>query len=90
MCGSLMGAEAQPAAMRKHAEILDQLDKLEQRLRDAEAGTWRFTAIDLVCGSCRETLGGVDIERGDAMAASLRVRLETLRREHAEARRRPA
>jgi hypothetical protein len=90
MCGSLMGVEAQPAAMRKRAEILDQLDTLERRLRDAEAGTWRVTAIEVVCSPCRETLVGVDVERGDAMLAPVRARLEALRNEHAEALRRSA
>jgi hypothetical protein len=89
MCGSLMGAEAQPAAMRKRAEILDQLDKLERRLRDAESGTWRLTAVEVVCGPCRETLVGVDIEGGDAMLAPLRARLRALRDALAAALQRP-
>ena len=90
MCGSLMGAEAQPAAMKKRAEILDQLDKLERRLRYAVAGTWRLTAVEVVCGPCRETLVGVDIERGDALLAPLRARVQALRDAHAAALQRPA
>jgi hypothetical protein len=85
-----MGAEAQPAAMRKRAEILDQLDKLERRLRDAEAGAWRLTAVEAVCGPCRATLVGVEIERGDAVLAPLRARLRALREQHAAALQRPA
>ena len=90
MCGSLMGAEAQPAAMRKHAEMLDQLDALERRLREAEAGTWRLTTVEVVCPPCRETLVGVDFERGDAVIAALRGRIGALRNAHAEAMRRSA
>ena len=90
MCGSLMGAEAQPAAMRKQAEILDQLDALERRLREAEAGRWRLTMVEVVCPPCRETLVGVDLERGDAMLSPLRTRIAALRSEHAEAMRRSA
>lgn len=90
MCGSLMGAEAQPAAMRSRAETLDQLDHLERRLRDAEAGTWRVTAVEAVCGSCRETLVGLEVERSDALLAPLRARIAALRAEQADAMRRSA
>jgi hypothetical protein len=90
MCGSLMGAEAQPAAMRKHAEAMDRLDHLERRLREAEAGSWTVTVVEAVCPPCREALVGVDVQRGDALLAPLRARITALRQEHAEALRRSA
>jgi hypothetical protein len=90
MCGSLMGAEAQPAAMKKRAEILDRLDRLERTVREAEAGSWRITAVEALCGSCRATLVGVEVTHGDAMLAALRARIAALREEQAAALRRSA
>jgi hypothetical protein len=81
MCGSLMGAEAQPAAMRKEAEIQDQVDRLERRLREAERGTWTVTAA-VVCVSCQPLLltsGGP----GADLPGSLRARIQQLRSESA-------
>jgi hypothetical protein len=90
MCGSLMGAEAQPAAMKKRAEILDELDRLERRLREAEAGSWRIAAVEALCGSCRATFVGIDVTQGDPTLAPLRARIAALREEQAEALRRSA
>jgi hypothetical protein len=85
-----MGAEAQPAAMRKHAEALDRLDRIERRLHEAEDRTWRLTVLEAVCTPCQETFVGVGLERGDATLAALRARIAEVRREHAEAIRRSA
>jgi hypothetical protein len=90
MCGSLMGAEARPAAMRTRAEILDQLDRLERCVHDAEAGIWRVSTVETVCGPCRETLIGVDVAHSDAVAESLRRRAAALRTEMLETLRRSA
>jgi hypothetical protein len=80
MCGSLMGAEAQPAAMRKAAEVQDQIDRLERRLREAEGGAWTVTAA-VVCSPCREVIVASGVRTESALAQSLRARLEQLRRE---------
>jgi hypothetical protein len=90
MCGSLMGAEARPAAMKERAEILDELDRLERRLREAEAGSWRITTVEAFCASCQATLVGVDVTQGDATLAPLRARIAALREAQAEALRRSA
>jgi hypothetical protein len=84
MCGSLMGAESQPAAMKKQAEILDELDRLERRLREAEAGSWRVTAVESLCGTCRATFVDIDVTQ-DATLTPLRARIAALREEHAAA-----
>jgi hypothetical protein len=78
MCGSLMGAEAQPAAMRKAAEIQDQVDRLEQRLREAERGTLTVTAA-VVCVSCRPLLVASGGGPGADVPGSLRARIQQLR-----------
>ncbi|HEU4368785.1 MAG TPA: hypothetical protein VFV05_11240 [Methylomirabilota bacterium] len=76
--------------MRKHAEMLDQLDMLERRLHEVEGGRWRVTVVDVLCPPCRETLVGIDLERGDALVAPLRARIAALRSAHVEALRRSA
>lgn len=86
MCGSLMGAEARPAAMRKAAEVLDQIDGLERRLREAERGTWTVTAA-AVCGPCQHVLVASSAGASPDVARGLRARIEQLRHEHAESRR---
>jgi hypothetical protein len=78
MCGSLMGAEAQPAAMRKEAEIQDQVDRLERRLREAERGTWTVTAA-VVCVSCQPLLIASGGGHGADLLESLRGRIRELR-----------
>lgn len=89
MCGSLMGAEAQPAAMKKAAEVQDQIDRLEQRLREAERGSWSLTAA-VVCTSCQRVLVASSSGADPDLAQGLRVRIEELRRENAERERRSA
>jgi hypothetical protein len=84
MCGSLMGTEAQPAAMRKTAEILDQVDRLERRLREAEAGTWSVTAA-IVCAQCQRVLVASGAGSDPDLAQGLRARIQELRREQASA-----
>lgn len=90
MCGAVMGTEAQPAAIKKGAEMLDCIDTLERRLREAEQGTWRLTANDAVCLPCREGLVGIDFSRSDATTALLHARLTALRNAHAQDLRRSA
>ena len=89
MCGSLMGAEAQPAAMKKAAEMLDQVDRLERRLREAERGSWTVTAA-VVCTSCQAVLVASSSGPQPDLAQGLRARIQELRREHAEGERRSA
>jgi hypothetical protein len=90
LCGSVMGAEAQPGAMRKHAEALDRLDRLERSLHDAEAGTWRVAVQELVCEPCHGRYVGVTVEQGDPGVAALRARIAEVRKERAAALRRTA
>jgi hypothetical protein len=89
MCGPLMGAEAQPAAMKKAAEILDKVDRLERRLREAERGSWTVTAT-VVCTSCQRVLVASGSGAQPDLAEGLRARIQELRREHAEEERRSA
>ena len=89
MCGSLMGAEAQPAAMKKAAEILDQVDRHEKRLSEAERGTWTVTAA-VVCTPCQRVLVASSHGPQPDLAQGLRARIQELRREHADGERRPA
>jgi len=89
MCGSLMGAEAEPAAMKKAAEILDQVDRLERRLREAESGTWVVTAA-VVCTPCQRVLVASSSRPHPDLAQGLRARIQELRRESEEGQRRSA
>jgi len=89
MCGSLMGAEAQPAAMKKAAETQDRIDRLEQRLREAERGGWSVTAA-VVCASCQRVLVASSTGRDPDLAEGLRARIQELRAENAERERRSA
>jgi hypothetical protein len=90
LCGSVMGAEAQPAAMRKHAEALDRLDRLERSLHDTEAGTWRVAVQEIACEPCQQRFVGVAVEQGDPAVAALRARIAEVREERAAALRRTA
>jgi hypothetical protein len=77
MCGSLMGAEAQPAAMKKAAEIQDQIDHLERRLRAARSEGWTVT-VAVVCSPCREALGS---DAPEDVASALEARMGQLSRQ---------
>ena len=78
-----------PAAMKKAAETLDQIDRLERRLRDAERGAWTVTAA-VVCTPCQRVLVASTSGPHPDLAQGLRARIQELRRESAEDERRSA
>jgi hypothetical protein len=89
MCGSLMGAEAQPAAMRKAAEIQDQIDRLERRLRETERESWTVS-VAVVCTPCQQVLVASSSGPNPDLARGVRSRIQELQREHADIERRLA